>query len=136
MNAQKTVVATLLGTVVTFFTGWLLYGMVFSGFFAENYTTNAGRPDEEMIWWGLVAGNFFYAYLLTFLLSRIPGANSFSGGLKFGASIGLIFGFAMNLTMHGSADVMTLTGVLVDPFVNALFLGIPGGVIGWWLGRD
>jgi hypothetical protein len=135
MTSQKRIVATLAGGVTAFLMGWILYGMAFVGFFSQHYLQQVERPDDQMVWWALFAGNVMYAYLLAYLFPKWEGNNSFVGGFKSGAMIALILGYAVNLTMYGTSGIMDLTATLVDPLVFGLMMGVSGGVIGWIYGR-
>jgi hypothetical protein len=135
MSSQKRIVATLAGGVTAFLMGWILYGMAFSGFFSEHSLMAVERPEAEMVMWSLFAGNVMYAYLLAYLFPKWEGNDSFLGGFKSGAMIALILGYAVNLTLYGTSNIMDLTATLVDPLVFGLMMGVSGGVIGWIYGR-
>lgn len=137
MDAKKRLMATLAGFVVIFLLGWLLYGMLLMDFFMSNTGTATGvqRDESEMVWWALALGNLCMAYLLVYIFGKWANVTTFSGGLQNGAIIGLIIGFAFDLTMYGTSNLMNLTATLVDPLVTAVMMGVTGGVIGMVLGR-
>lgn len=137
MDAKKRIMATLAGFVVIFLLGWLIYGMLLMDFFISNSGTASGvmRAESEMVWWALIAGNVLQAYFLVYIFGKWANITTFNGGLQAGATIGLIIGFAYDLTMYGTSNTMNLTAALVDPFVGAAMMGITGGVIGSVLGR-
>lgn len=137
MDAKKRIIATLAGFVVFFMLGWLLYGMLLMDFFAANSGSATGvmRSDSEMVWWALIVGNLLQSYLLVYIFSKWNDIDSFGSGLKAGATIGLILGFGVDLTLHGTSNIMNLTGALVDPLVIAFMMGVTGGVIGTILGK-
>ncbi|MEZ4972450.1 MAG: DUF1761 domain-containing protein [Cyclobacteriaceae bacterium] len=137
MDAKKRIMATLAGFVVFFLLGWLIYGMLMMDFYMSNAGTATGvqRAETEMIWWALVLGNVLQSYFLVYIFGNWAKITTFAGGMKAGATIGLILGFAFNLTMYGTSNMMNLTAALVDPFVSALMMAITGGVIGAVLGR-
>ena len=138
MTAKKRVLATLAGTVSMFLLGWILYGMLLMDFFASNMgsASNVMRADEDMIFWALIIGNVFQAYLLVYIFSKWGDIKSFGSGLKAGATIGLILAFGIDLVMYATTNSMNLTGTLVDPFVVMVMMGITGGVIGAMLGKE
>jgi hypothetical protein len=137
MTAKNRVLATLVGFVVLFLLGWLLYGMLLMEF----YTTNTGsatgvmRGDTEMVWWALILGNLFQAYFLVYVFGKWANITSFGGGFQAGAILGLILGLAFNLIMFATTNIMNLTSALVDPLVSAVMMGLTGGVVGFMLGR-
>ena len=137
MDAKTRIMATLAGFVTLFLLGWLIYGMLLMDFYMSNSGTATGvmREESEMVWWALIVGNVFQAYLLVYIFDKWTNITTFSSGLQAGAILGLILGFAMNLTMYGTSNMMNLTAALVDPFVSAVMMGITGGVMGYMLGR-
>jgi hypothetical protein len=137
MTAKNRILATLVGFIVLFLLGWLIYGMLLMDFYGNNAGSASGvmRSEDEMVWWALILGNFFQAYLLVYIFGNWANVTTFSDGLKAGAIIGLIMGLAFNLTMYGTSNIMNMTSALVDPFVSAVMMAITGGVIGVMLGR-
>ena len=55
MMNTKTIVAGVIGGIVYFLLGWLIYGMLMSDFFEANSGSATGvmRADDEMIMWAL-----------------------------------------------------------------------------------
>ncbi len=137
MNASTRMMATLVGFVVFFLLGWLLYGMLLMDFFSSNAGSAIGvsRSESEMVWWALIGGNVLQAYFLVYVFDKMNNVKSFMAGLKAGAVIGLILGLGFNLTMYGTTNMMNLTGTLVDPLVSMVMMGITGGAIGMVMGR-
>jgi hypothetical protein len=137
MTVKNRILATLVGFIVLFLLGWLIYGMLLMDFYGNNAGSASGvmRAEDEMVWWALILGNFFQAYLLVYIFGNWANVTTFSDGLKAGAIIGLIMGLAFNLTMYGTSNIMNMTSALVDPFVSAVMMAITGGVIGVMLGR-
>jgi len=137
MDAKNRIMATLAGFVTFFLLGWLLYGMLLMDFFIANAGSATGvqRTDTEMVWWALALGNVFQSYLLVYIFGKWANITSFAGGLKAGGTIGLILGFAFDLTMYGTSNIMNLTAALVDPLVGTVMMALTGGVIGMVLGR-
>lgn len=137
MDAKKRILATLAGFVVFFMLGWLLYGFLLMDFFAANSGSATGtmREETDMVWWALILGNLFQAYLLVYIFGKWANITTFGGGFSAGLIIGLILGFAVNLSWYGTMNLSNLTATLVDPFVSGVMMAITGGVIGWVLGR-
>ncbi|QNL22661.1 hypothetical protein HZR84_12140 [Hyphobacterium sp. CCMP332] len=138
MTIKSRILATLVGFVVLFLLGWLFYGALLMDFYVSNSgsATGLNRAEDEMVWWALILGNVFQAYLLVYIFGTWAQIKTFMGGLQGGAIIGLILGFGLNLSWYGTSNAMNLTATLVDPFVTAIMLGITGGAIGWMLGRE
>ncbi len=136
MNAQPRILATLAGAVVSFIMGFLMYAVIFESFFTNNAGSAANvMKTDDMVWWALILGNVFMAYLLVYIFGKWANINTFSGGLMAGGMIGLIMGFGYDLVGYATANVMNLTAALVDPFVYGTMMAATGSVVGWMLGR-
>ena len=128
--------ATLAGAVVSFFAGWLLYGMLLADFYAEHAGSASGvmRADEEMVMWALAGGNIFYAYFLVYIFGRWANIRSIGAGFGAGFLLGLIMGIGYSLISYGTSNLQDLTASLVEPLVSAVMMGLTGAAIGWVLG--
>ena len=137
MTIKNRILATLVGFIVLFLLGWLIYGMLLMDFYGNNAGSASGvmRMEDEMIWWALILGNLFQTYLLVYIFGSWANITTFSDGLKAGAIIGLLMGLAFNLSMYGTSNLMNMTSALVDPIVSAVIMAITGGVVGFMLGR-
>jgi hypothetical protein len=137
MDSKKRILATLAGTVVCFFMGWLVYGMLLMDFMASNAGTATGvmKGETEMVWWALILGTLMQAYLLVYVFGKVGNITTFGSGFQLGLMLGLIIGFAFDLSMYGTSNVMNLTATIVDPIAGGVINGIAGGVIGVVLGR-
>lgn len=132
--STKTLIAGLLGGIVFFLLGFLIWG-----FLMKDTMTNCSgcmRPEEEMnIALGIVS-NLLYGIFLAWVLSKFPGVNSFSSGLQNGALFMLLLALALDLGLYVYSTMFTsITCVLIDIVINVVMGGVVGGVIGWWYGR-
>ncbi len=134
MDAKKFALGALVGGVVFFLLGWLLYGLLFMNYFEANVGSATGVNKESMNMIALFLGNLAMAALLTIIFLRWAGISTFMGGLKAGALIGLLVVLGFDLTMFGTTNIMTLNGMLMDVVVYTVMSAITGGVIGWLLG--
>ena len=78
----------------------------------------------------LCLGQFFYAFLLATIIGKWAGAAGFGSGFRIGVVFGFLISLSVGLTQFSMANLMDLTGTLVDPFVSAVWAGVGGGVIG------
>ncbi len=73
MDTQKFTIGTLVGGIVYFLLGYLVYGLLLAGFFQSHSVAVAGsmKKMEEFVWWALILGNFAGAALLTYIFLKI-----------------------------------------------------------------
>jgi hypothetical protein len=138
MSTNKILIGGLIGGVILFLAGWLLYGMAFSGFFEANQgsATGVGRSEDEMIFWALIVGNLAGGLLLAIIYGRWASISTVKTGFIAGAVIGLLMGISMDFVMYATTNMANMTAVLVDPLIMAVMWGLGGAGVGWYFGRD
>ncbi|MCI0432578.1 MAG: hypothetical protein L0271_02855 [Gemmatimonadetes bacterium] len=135
MASNKLLVGTLVGAVVAFLLGFLLYGVALMSFYEGNIGSAMGVVRDPP---GLVAiaiGQIPFALFLTMAITRWGNSASVAGGAKVGAIFGLLVFLGFNLTMYGATNIQNMTATLVDPFVALVLWSVTGAAIGMVLGR-
>jgi hypothetical protein len=136
MNSQRFLLAGIVGGVVFFLLGWLLYGMLLVDFFNNNlWAANMMKTKPDPMWAliiGQLLGGFFFAYV-------IGKANivSAGGGALVGFVAGLLICLSFDLTFYGVGNfygASPLKGIAADAIVSAIIAAITGGAIGWVYG--
>ena len=136
MNSQKFIVGGVVGGIVNFILGWLVYGMLLKDFMASNASSGIMRADSDMIWWALIVGNLCVGFLLAYVIGK-GGAASAAKGAAVGFVVGLLVSLGYDLIMYATSTVMTsLKGVAADVAGSALISAITGAVVGWVLGMS
>ena len=131
--STKAIIGGLLGGLVYFLIGWLVYGILMKDAMGS---MPCMRTPEEMskIW--ILVGNLFSGLLLGYLFSKMAGANSLKGGAMAGLVIGLLFSAGYDCIMYGTTTMMdSPTGIVMDVIMSAVMSAIAGAVVGWWLSR-
>ncbi|MCB0650035.1 MAG: hypothetical protein KDC85_02025 [Saprospiraceae bacterium] len=139
MNTNKILLAGLVGGVAAFLLGWLVWGILLSGFYANNAgpaAEAAMRGDKDMLWIPLILGNLAWGYFFAVIFGRWANISTFVTGAKAGAVLGLLVALFYDLMNLGTTYLMTTTGAIVDIIASALVSAIIGGVVGWMLGRN
>ena len=133
MSNNKILLAGLVGAVVAFLLGFIVYGNVLTDFFMENSGSASGvmRGDDEMQWIPMILGHITWG-----LLFAVINITTFATGAKAGALLGFLIGASFDLIQLGSTHIPNLTGVIVDIIVMTIISAIVGGVVGWFLGRN
>ena len=137
MSTNKILISGLVSGIAVFLMGYLLYGVIFMSTM-ETMTGSASGVMKEMdamVWWALIIGNLLWGFLLAYIFGMWANISTFMGGLKGGATVGLLIGAAFDLTMFATANIMTLSGTILDIVIMTVMMGIGGGVAGWMLGR-
>ncbi len=132
MQTSKFVVSGIVGGVVSFFAGYLIYGLALMSFFTANHGTATGvmRASTDMVWWALIAGNLFYGLTISYIFNRWANIRSLGAGLGAGFIIGLLMTAGSDLVMYGTANISNLNGTLVDILCGAVMTAITGAAVG------
>lgn len=135
MNTKSFLFGTIAGAVGFFLSGYLLYGILLSGFFEANAGSATGVMKDSPDWAFLFAGEIAWGALYTYIFLQWANIKTLSTGVKAGAIIGLLGGLGNNLIWYATSNLSTMTGSLVDALVSMVMGAIAGGVIGFVLGK-
>ena len=137
MNS-KFLLAVLAATIIAFFGGSLIWGVLLENYYAANSTDAAKallRSEEDMVMWAMIVGNLLWATVIVWVLDKTGSRSAATGAVTAAILIGF-FSLSMNMFFYSMMDMHTGLGVLfVDAIVSTLFGGVIGGVAGWILGR-
>lgn len=129
MDVGRLAIGTVVGTVVLYALGELIWGMLFTGFFESNTGSATGVSREEYILWSLVLGELLYALTISLGLELQQGAETIATGLMVGAAIGaLVWGIA-DFTQYGVANIRNLTATIADVVLEGIRGGATGAII-------
>jgi hypothetical protein len=137
MNTGKFIAGGLIGGVLFFLLGWLIYGMLLMDFMTQHMSSAAAgvmRPEAEWPWWAMISGNFGLGFLLSYVVSK-SNASSAAAGAVTGGVVMFLFSFSVNLMMYAQMNLNDLTSAVVDMITSAVIGAVVGAVLGWWNGR-
>lgn len=130
----KTLISGIVGGVVIFLAGYLIYGMIMMNYFMSNMVTYTGLMKEPMELWAMAVGNIVLGILLAYIL-QMGGVVSASRGAGIGAIVFFMIGLSINLVMFAQMNLSPLHVSFVDAICMAIMGALAGAVIGWMLGR-
>ncbi len=130
----KFILSGLAGGISYFLIGWLVYGIVLSGFYESNTLHYDGLSKDMPVLWLLALSNLMAAYFLAFVFDSWAKISTFIGGFAGGLIMGLFMAIIYNFSSYSMLNLMSTKLVLVDIIVSGLVIGIVGGVVGLVLG--
>jgi hypothetical protein len=134
MKTIKILLGGLAGAVTFFLLGWLVYGILLSGYTKANYNQCAMRPMEDMIMWAMILSNFAVGFLLSILFSW-SNTRGMIAGAKVGGIVGLLMGASYDLGMYSMSSLFSnLTAVCVDIIIYTVLIAITGVVVALVMG--
>ena len=134
MTTQKLLLGTIVGWVVLFFLGYLIFGILLADFFRANAGTATGVEKMPFDLVAIGIGQLAAAAGLAFIL-RSAGVRSIGQGATIAGIVGLLFFLGVDLTMFGTSNTSTLKVALVDPVLGGILYAIAGGAIAAVAGR-
>ena len=133
MNTQKFLVSGIVGGIVSFFAGYLIYGLLLADFFAKNggpASAAAMKPMSDMIWWALIAGSIAQGLMFSYIFNKWANITSFGAGMTGGAVVSLLMSAGFDLTMFATSNLSTTTSMVVDILCGTVMGAIVGGAVG------
>lgn len=128
MTLQRLAIGTVVGGLVLFLLGYLVYGVLFASFFATNVGTATGVTREPFNFVALLVGQLAFSAILTLIFGWGSVSNAIQGA-KMGALAGLLIFLGIDLTLYATTNVQNLAASLVDPLLAALLFGATGAAI-------
>lgn len=129
MDTKRLVIGTVVGGVVLFATGYLIFEMAFGSFYAANAGSATGVAREPQLVWAVALGALSYGVLVTLAIGSRAHSLNVGAGMKIGAIVGFLLWFTADFTLYGITNVGNLTRTVVDPLLELVHGGIAGGVI-------
>jgi hypothetical protein len=128
--------ATVVGGIVMFLLGWLIYGVLLFSFLKSHSIEYAGlmkEPMPDMV--PLALGNLVWGFLFAFIIDYWARIRTFASGLKAGAIIMFPLSLGLDLQFMGMMNMYRDASPIIVDVIAATVLGaITGGVIGLVLG--
>jgi hypothetical protein len=136
MNTTKFFVGGIIGGILNFFLGWLVWGMLLMNFMKENSNQSANimRGENDMVWWGMILGNLCLGFLFSYIISRAR-ISTIGGGATAAAVAGFFLSLGYDSLMYAQMDIFNTTAMVVDVLASTVVAAIVGAVIGWYNSR-
>lgn len=135
MDFRRFAIGTLVGGVVLFALGYLIFELAFAAFYADNVGSASGVERDPQLMWAVILGTLAYAALITFAMQRQAGSMTVGNGLVIGAVVGFLLWGTTDFILYGITNLSNLTRTIVDPLLEAVRGGVTGGVVAAVLGR-
>ena len=129
MNMQKLAIGSVVGGIVLFVLGYIIFDMLAADFYAANAGTAAVGLRESQVYWAIALASLGYGALVTFMVATGSGTATPVGGLKAGALAGGLLWFTTDFTVYGYLDLWNLTVTVVDIVLEAVRAAVAGAVV-------
>jgi hypothetical protein len=130
MNTKQWVIGTVVGAVVIFAVGYVIFDVLLGDYYAANSGSATGVMRDPPIVWALAVGALAYAALILYALRTQAASVNVVSGMKVGAIVGFLLWACADFSLYGITNMSNLTLTIVDPFVELVHGGIAGAVLG------
>ena len=135
MKTKQILLGGLAGGVTFFFLGWLVYGVLLSGYMAANLNQCAAKPMNEMVWWAMILSNLALGLLLSVVFSW-SNTKGIRDGAKVAAIIGLLAAASFDLSSYSMNNLFnSITALLVDVITYTILVTVTGVVVALVMGK-
>jgi hypothetical protein len=121
MKIKSFILSGFIGGVLDFLIGWLFYNMLFEEYFGIDKQISLGAVFGESLSFG---------FLIAFIFVYLSHTQTFSNGLRIGATLGLLVGVMSNFSYWGGQDYADWEKFLFDVVLYFVTGAIVGGGIG------
>ena len=129
MDTKRFATGTIVGGVVLFAAGWLIFSKLFAAFYAANGGSATGVYRTDQIVWAVAVGNLAYAALVTLVIHWRGSSVTIGKGAATGAIVGFLIWCTVDFIFYGSSNIANLTRTIVDPLLEIVHGGIGGAAI-------
>ena len=123
MKTKNFLVSGLVGGIVAFFLGWLIWGILFADFFPQ--------PEESSNSMIMIAlGSLSYGLLISYIFVKWAQISTAATGAKGGAVLGLLLALYFDFFQLAMNPDVTYQMVGLDVVLCIVFGAVIGAVIG------
>ncbi len=133
MNIKKLIIGTIVGGVLFFLLGWLIYGKLLADFMKHHPGPIGHTADRGPVMLYLVAGNLVYGALLAFIFVK-ANIKGWLDGFVTGGIIGGLMTAAVDFMIYAFTTLISKKGYTADIIASAVMMAIIGAVLGVILG--
>ena len=135
MDFKKLFIGGIVGGILYFLLGWLVYGKLMSGFFMNHpgEVAMVARADNDMQFLYIVLGSLFQGFLLSFIFVKANVGSAISGFI-IGGVLGGLSTAGMDCIMYGTSKMMSKMAMAGDIVAAALMSAVIGAIVGLVMG--
>ncbi len=133
MDLKKLFMGGIVGGILFFLLGWLIYGMLLMDFM-NNHTGAAGnvsRTEPDFLY--LAIGNLAMGFVLAYIFVK-GNVNSMANGFITGGIVGLLIAVGYDCMIYGTTTVISKTAMAADVAASTVMTAVVGAVVAMVMG--
>ncbi len=124
---KKSILAALIGAIAFFILAWVIFGMLMIDFYLSNIVPYEGLVKDPPVIWSLFLHGLSIATLLSFIFHKMD-IQTFGKGFLIALWVGFLVTLYFYSFIYASLHLYTVKRIVVDLFVNSLFIAVVGGI--------
>jgi uncharacterized membrane protein len=134
MDIKKLAVGGIVGGILFFFLGWLLYGMLLMDFMNSHPGVVSGYSKEAPDMLYLAIGNLLSGFMMAYIFIK-ANINTLMGGLIMAAVVGLLMAASYDCIMYATTSLVSKKMMLADVLASTAMSAVAGAVVGMLMGK-
>lgn len=126
MFSKTNLISTLITAIWGFFGGWILWGMIGDPMLKSHTVTDGlmkEMPDMAILAIGCIIVGFAFSNMYS---KWARGTHGVSHGAQFGIWLGVLIGLGSGLIDHSTANILDLSGSLINGVIYIVHFAIMG----------
>lgn len=123
MNVKNFLIGGIVGGIVDFLMGWLVYGILLKDTFPK--PDGAGAENMMFIFLGCMA----FGFMISYIFAQGEGVSNYVTGIKVAAGVALFMSLANNFFYCMYKDSMDVKMVAIDVVASIVLASVVGAVI-------
>lgn len=128
MDIRRLALGTLVGAATLSGVGYLIFGVVLPDFYTNfmNAGSATGVARQPMLWWAIALGMLSYGLLVALAIETRGSSITIRTGAMIGGLVSFLSWCTADFILYGISNVGNVSGILLDPLLEAL----PGAAAG------
>ena len=123
MNVKNFIVGGIVGGIVDFLMGWLVYGMLLK----ETLPKPEGTGPENMLF--IFLGCMAFGFLISYVFSQGEGISNVSAGIKMAIGIALFMGLSNHFFRHMYENTIDIKMMVIDIVAGLVLATVVGAAV-------
>lgn len=124
MNVKNFIIGGIVGGIVDFLMGWLIWGILLKDVFPKN---PCDGPTENMLF--IFLGCMCFGFLISWVFSQGEGISNLASGVKMAAGIAFFMSLCTNFFMHMTQEKMDFKLVGIDVIASMVLAMAVGAAV-------
>ena len=123
MNVKNFIVGGIVGGIVDFLMGWLVYGILLK----DTMPPPAGSGPENMMY--IFLGCMSFGFLISYVFSQGEGISNMAAGIKMAIGIALFMGLCNNFFRNMYSDSIDVKMIAIDIVASLVLATAVGAAV-------